>query len=104
MASANSASDANSGSIVAPAPVPDPGFGHIYFDKWQIDATYDRRVEGRVIPLGRLVKKELCGRPYDQDILLTFERANGTKYKHTMEFDRSYRCITTSVTTKINYK
>jgi hypothetical protein len=90
MASANIASDANSGSIVAPAPASE--FGHIYFDKWQIDATYERRVKDRVIPLGRLVKKELCGRPYDPDILLTFESSNGTKYTHMMEFDSSYRC------------
>ena len=93
---------ANADSIVAPPP--DSPFGHLYDSDWRIDATYERRVEGRVIPLGRLVKKELCGRIYDQDIVLTFIRDNGTTYKHTMEFDSSYRRVITSVTAKINYK
>ena len=92
---------ANDDSIVAP---PDSPFGHLYDSDWSIGATYERRVEGRVIPLGRLFKKELCGRAYDQDIVLTFIRDNGATYKHTMEFDSSYRRVTTSVTAKINYK
>jgi len=98
MASANIASDANDDSIVAP----DSEFANIYFDDWNIDDYYEQRTEGRVIPLGRLVKKELenCGR----EVVLTFKRANGTKHTHYLDYDRSYRRVTTSVTTKINYK
>lgn len=68
-------------------------FSHIYYDKWQIDATYERKVNCEVIILGRLVSKSLCGRAYDKDILLNFERDDGTTYQHVMEFDSSYRRV-----------
>jgi hypothetical protein len=69
-----------------------PKFNHIYYDDWQIGATYERRVKDGVISLGRLVSKGLTGRTYDPDIILTFERADGTRYQHLVEFDSSYRC------------
>jgi len=51
--------------------------------------------------LGRLVSKKLCGRTYDPDILLTFERVDGTKYQHVVEFDSSYRRVITSIITSV---
>jgi hypothetical protein len=70
-----------------------PKFEHIYYDNWQINATYERKVNNVVIMLGRLVSKNLRGRVYDQDIFLTFERDDGTTYQHVMEFDASYRRV-----------
>ena len=92
MASANSASDANSGSIVAPTPAPaTTEFANIYVNDWKIGDSYEHKVEGKVIPLGRLVKKELknCGR----EVVLTFKRANGTKHTHYLDYDHSYRRV-----------
>ena len=68
-------------------------FEHIYYDNWHINATYERKVNNDLIMLGRLVSKSLCGRVYDQDIVLTFERDDGTTYQHIMVFDSSYRHV-----------
>ncbi len=65
-------------------------FTHIYFDDWQIGTMYERNVNGSIVQLGILVSKELVGRPYDQDIKLTFN-INGSETIHIMEFDKSYR-------------
>jgi len=67
------------------------GFAHIYYDDWQIGANYERMVKGKVIPLGRLIDKKYCGRVYDSDMVMTFERADGTQWEHMIEFDSSYR-------------
>ena len=37
-----------------------------------------------------VIVKELVGRPYDQDILITFD-IYGNKYTHIIAFDHSYR-------------
>jgi len=68
-------------------------FGHIYYDDWQIGATYERKTKDGVIYLGKLIKKELTGRTYDPDISLYFESPNGTQYNHIMDFDHSYRLV-----------
>ena len=72
-------------------------FDHIYYDNWKNGAIYERKVKSGVVMLGRLVKKELSGRTYDPDIFLTFERIDGTTYRHRMDFDSSYRRVITSV-------
>lgn len=74
------------------------GFGHIYFDDWKIGASYERylKKEKQVIDLGKAVAKELYGAPQDPDIKITFQRADGTIYKHVMEFDYSYRKVNDS--------
>ena len=69
-----------------------PKFEHIYYDNWQLGAIYERKVKSNVIMLGRLVNKSLTGRTYDPDIILTFERVDGTQYQHLVVFDSSYRC------------
>jgi len=69
-----------------------PKFEHIYYDNWYPGAIYEKKVKDGVIMLGRLVSKSLSGRVYDPDIVLTFERADGTTYQHLVEFDSSYRC------------
>ena len=71
----------------------EPNFGHIYYADWQYGATYERKTKNGIINLGKLVDKELTGRTYDQDIVLTFESTNGTKYTYTMVFDNSYRLV-----------
>jgi hypothetical protein len=65
-------------------------FTHIYFNDWEVGAMYERNVKGSIVQLGTLVSKELVGRPYDQDIKLTFNN-NGSETIHIMEFDQSYR-------------
>jgi hypothetical protein len=69
------------------------GFGHIYFDNWQIGAICHRKVNGEIQILGKVIAKELCGAPQDPDIRITFERFDGTKYTHIMDFDHSYKLI-----------
>ena len=76
-------------------------FVHIYYKDWETGYTYERQVNGCVIMLGRLVDKSLYGRTYDPEILLTFERIDGTTYQHRMEFDYSYRRVITSIITSI---
>jgi hypothetical protein len=76
-------------------------FEHIYYSDWLPGATYERKIKGGVVMLGRLVSKKLCGRTYDPDILLTFERVDGTKYQHVVEFDSSYRRVITSIITSV---
>lgn len=71
-------------------------FQHIYYDDWQIGATYERKTKDGVVPLGQLIEKSLCGSPRDPDIKLTFQRADGTQYQHVMEFDSSYRRVAIS--------
>ena len=74
------------------------GFGHIYFDKWEIGNTCLRKVNGNILNLGIIVAKETVGRPYDQDIQLTLEK-DGKQYIHIMEFDRSYKQVDNTNTT-----
>jgi hypothetical protein len=69
------------------------GFGHIYFDNWRIGAICYRKVKGEIQILGKVITKELCGAPQDPDILITFERFDGTTYTHIMDFDHSYKLI-----------
>ena len=83
--------------IVSGITSPFSKFEHIYFDDWQLGANYERKVKNGVVSLGKLVKKELCGRSYDPDISLTFESNDGATYQHTMEFDSSYRRVITDV-------
>lgn len=71
-------------------------FHHIYFDDWQHGSVYERKTKDGVISMGKLVEKKLSGRTYDPDMLLTFERVDGTKYKHTVAFDSSYRLANTT--------
>jgi hypothetical protein len=68
----------------------DDGFGNIYYDDWEIGFEYERRINGKIEYLGKVVSKEAIGPPYDQDIAITFEK-NGEKYTHIMAFDHSYR-------------
>lgn len=68
----------------------DNGFGHIYYDDWIIGNEYERRINGKVEYLGKVISKEAIGRLYDQDIAITFEN-NGEKYTHIMAFNHSYR-------------
>jgi hypothetical protein len=68
------------------------GFGHIYFDKWEIGNICLRNVRGKVLNLGIVVAKELVGRAHDEDIKITFNK-DGQTYEHIMEFDRSYKLI-----------
>ena len=69
---------------------PDNGFGHIKYDDWKIGFEYEKPIKGKVEYLDEVISKELEGRPYDQDILITFSK-NGKQYKHIIEFDYSYR-------------
>lgn len=65
-------------------------FGHIYYDEWIIGYEYERRIRDNIEYLGIVIVKELVGRPYDQDILITFD-IYGNKYTHIIAFDHSYR-------------
>jgi hypothetical protein len=69
------------------------GFGHIYYDDWQIGAVCHRKVKNEIQILGKVVAKELCGREYDPDIRITFERLDGTTYQHVVDFDNSYKLL-----------
>ncbi len=70
----------------------DIGCGHIYYEDWKIGYEYERfnKDKGKIEYLGIAIVKEVSGRPYDQDIVITFDR-DGKTYKHTMAFDYSYR-------------
>lgn len=70
----------------------DDGFGHIYYDDWEIGFEYERfnKGKGKIEYLGKVISKEAIGPPYNQDISITFEK-NGEKYTHIIAFDHSYR-------------
>ena len=68
----------------------DNGFSHIYYDDWKIGYEYERRIRDNIEYLGIVISKELVGRPYDQDISITFD-IYGNKYTHIVAFDHSYR-------------
>ena len=68
----------------------DGGFGHIYYEDWKIGYEYERFFNGKIEYLGIAIFKEVSGRPYDQDIVITFDR-DGKTYTHIMAFDYSYR-------------
>lgn len=68
----------------------DNGFRHIYYDDWTIGYEYERRIKDNIEYLGIVISKELVGRPYDQDISITFD-IYGNKYTHIVAFDHSYR-------------
>ncbi len=68
----------------------DGNFKHIYYNDWEIGASYERKVKKDIVYLGTLVSKELIGRPYDEDIKLKFDN-DGKIIEHVMDFDRSYR-------------
>jgi hypothetical protein len=67
-------------------------FRHIYFNDWVIGSQCQRKVNNTIVNMGIVVGKELVGRQYDPDIMLTLEK-DGEKYTHIMEFDSSYRQI-----------
>lgn len=69
---------------------PDNGFGHIYYEDWKIGYEYERLIKGKVEYLGIAIFKEVVGRPYDKDIVITFDK-DGEKYTQIMAFDHSYR-------------
>ncbi len=65
-------------------------FKHIYYNDWEIGASYEIKVTEDIVYLDKLFSKELIGRPYAEDIKLTFD--NDWKIiEHIMDFDRSYR-------------
>ena len=68
----------------------DGEFGHIYYEDWKIGYEYERFFNGKIEYLGIAIFKQVAGRPYDQDIVITFDR-DGETYKHIMAFDYSYR-------------
>jgi len=69
---------------------PDNGFGHIYYDDWIIGYEYEKLIKGKVEYLGTVILKEVIGRQFDQDILITFKK-DKESYTHIMDFDYSYR-------------
>jgi len=69
------------------------GFGHIYFDHWQIGATCYRKLKGEIKNLGVVVSKELVGRDYDFDIKITFSQPERRVYEHIIDFDSSYKLL-----------
>lgn len=74
-------------------------FKHISYTEYVIGASYEYKDWSKTISrqkeviedLGVLVAKKLCGRPYDQDVILTFQKPDGTTYEHVMEFGDNYR-------------
>lgn len=71
-------------------------FHHIYFNDYKIGTSYECK-EHKIgylpkgVDLGVLVSKKLAGRPYDQDIILTFKKPDGTTYEHCVLFGDNYR-------------
>ena len=74
------------------------GFGHIYFDDWQLGATCYRKLNGEIKNLGVVVSKELVGRVYDPDIKITFAQPEGRVYEHIIDFDSSYKLVVFNLT------
>jgi hypothetical protein len=65
-------------------------FGHINFSDWKIGYKCQRKIGNEIIEMGVVKDKALTSRAYDRDIDISFEK-EGTRYVHTIEFDRSYR-------------
>jgi hypothetical protein len=67
-------------------------FRFIYYDEYEIGKMYEEKTrDGRIVLLGVLVKKELTGRVYDQDIELTFRDEKGNLNIMEVDFGHKYR-------------
>ncbi len=67
-------------------------FRFIYFNEYEIGKMYEEKThDGRIILLGVLEHKELSGRAYDPDILLTFKDVKGNLNRMEVDFRNTYR-------------
>jgi len=74
-------------------------FQHIYFNQYVIGASYEFKDWSKTISrqkeviedLGVLVAKKEAGRRFDEDIILTFKKSDGTTYEHVVLFGDNYR-------------
>lgn len=68
-------------------------FHYINYDEYKVGASYEYKDNhtGIVVDLGVLVSKKLVGRPYDQDIILTFKKPVGTTYEYEVNDNATYR-------------
>jgi hypothetical protein len=67
-------------------------FRWIYFNEYEIGRKYEEKTKnGQIIVLGILENKELTGREYDPDMILTFKDENGNLNKIDVDFRSKYR-------------